>query len=129
MLKSCSYCGKIHPKGYVCAKKPKREYKITNIDKFRWSKAWQKKREWIKKRDNYLCQICLRKLHKTLKQYNYDELDVHHIVPINEDWDKRLNDDNLITLCSYHHKMAEQGEISREELLNIVKEQEQKVKR
>ena len=31
-----------------------------------------------------------------------------------------LNLDNLITLCRYHHEMAEAGEIPREELQEIV---------
>ena len=42
---------------------------------------------------------------------------VHHIVPLVEDYEKRLDDDNLITLCSRHHEMAEKGDIDRRELL------------
>jgi predicted restriction endonuclease len=39
-----------------------------------------------------------------------------------EDFSKRLDDDNLICLCAYHHKMAEAGEIGKDELLEIVSE-------
>ena len=45
---------------------------------------------------------------------------MHHIIPIEENYDKRLDENNLITLCRYHHEMAESGEIPREELQEIV---------
>ncbi|MCJ8008108.1 HNH endonuclease [Lederbergia wuyishanensis] len=125
MLKSCKYCGGIHDRKYKCPHKPKRtNYKTTYIDKFRWSKVWQKKRNHIKERDKHLCQVCIRELHNTQLKYNFHNIEVHHIVPIAEDWNKRLDDDYLISLCKYHHELAECGEISREELLEIVKEQE-----
>lgn len=47
-------------------------------------------------------------------------------MPINADWDKRLDDDNLITVCSMHHEMAENGEIPYEVLKEIIDEQEEK---
>lgn len=124
MLRSCSHCGKIHDRKYNCPMKPKRNYKVTHIDKFRWSKSWQKKRKQINERDKHLCQICIRERYHTQLKYNFTNIEVHHIVPIAEDWDKRLDDDNLICLCSSHHKMAEDGTITREELLEIVREQE-----
>jgi predicted restriction endonuclease len=34
-------------------------------------------------------------------------------VPINEDHNKALDDTNLISLCSHHHKMADKGLIPR----------------
>jgi 5-methylcytosine-specific restriction endonuclease McrA len=124
MLKSCSYCGGIHARTYQCPSKPKRIKDPTYIDKFRWSRRWATKRKQINERDKYLCQVCMRKLHNTHQQYNFANIEVHHIVPIVEDYHKRLDDDNLICLCSYHHKMAESGEISRNELFEILKQQE-----
>ena len=41
-------------------------------------------------------------------------------IEIEEDYDKRLDSDNLITLCRYHHEMAEKGNISRKELQTII---------
>lgn len=128
MLKSCSYCGRIHKRGEVCPSKPKRKKEPNRINKFRWSRKWANKRKQINKRDNHLCQICIRKLYNTTQQYNFTNIEVHHIVPIHEDWDKRLDDDNLICLCAYHHKMAEVGEIPREILFKITEEQEEKAK-
>jgi 5-methylcytosine-specific restriction enzyme A len=51
---------------------------------------------------------------------------VHHIVPIVADYDKRLNSDNLISLCRMHHEAAEAGSIPRELLFSIAEEQERK---
>ena len=48
------------------------------------------------------------------------DLEVHHIVPIKEDWNKRLDDSNLITLTRLVHEQAEDGTISREELLKLI---------
>lgn len=126
MLKSCSYCGKIHDSKYVCSKRPQRKKETTEADKFRWTSIWQRKREEIKKRDLYLCQICIRELYNTVTKYNTEELSVHHNIPINEDYNKRLDNNNLLTLCDYHHKMCEKGEISREEVQSIIDEQEAK---
>lgn len=124
MLKSCNYCGGIHDRTYQCPSKPNRKNKVTHVDKFRRLRVWTNKSKQIKQRDRHLCQICIRELYETQIKYNFTNLEVHHIVPIIEDWDKRLEDMNLITLCSFHHKMAEKGQIGKEELLSIVREQE-----
>lgn len=127
MLKSCQYCGRIHDSKFDCGKKPKlQNKKPTHIDKFRWTKIWQNKRKEIRERDKQVCQICIRQLYNYSRQYETDDLSVHHIIPLYKDWDKRLDNDNLITLCLFHHEMAECGEIYEEELLQIAKEQEEK---
>ena len=112
MLRTCSVCGGIHQEDNIC----KRTYKKNSYaSKFRNSNAWIIKREQIKKRDKYLCQICLKG-----NNYTYNNLQVHHIVPIEKDNDKKLDSDNLITLCAYHHKQAEMNKISKEELSNLI---------
>lgn len=126
MLKSCQYCGRIHDSKYICKQRAIKKKQITEADKFRWTSKWQKKREEIKKRDLYLCQICIRELYNTVTKYNTEDLSVHHNIPINEDYNKRLDNDNLLTVCSYHHEMCESGEISREEVQKIIDEQESK---
>lgn len=133
MLKACSYCGRIHDSKYIC---PQKEQSIKNRQSYRTekskqsrsfhnSKKWQDKREDIKFRDNYCCQVCVRGLHNPNRQYETEDTSVHHIIPLVEDYEKRLDDENLITLCSRHHEMAEKGDIDRRELLRIVKEQEE----
>jgi 5-methylcytosine-specific restriction enzyme A len=124
MLKSCSYCGGIHKRGQQCPSKPKQQKNITHVDKFRWTRKWKVKREHIKQRDKYLCQVCIRERYNTQQRYNFTNIQVHHIIPIVEKWNRRLDDTNLISLCSYHHKMAEDGKIPKQELWDIVFEQE-----
>ena len=124
MLKSCQYCGKIHDSKYICTKKPTKKKQLSEADKFRRTSRWQKKREEIKKRDLFLCQICIRELYNTVTKYNMKDLSVHHNIPINEDYNKRLDNDNLLTVCSYHHEMCENREIPREEVQRIIDEQE-----
>ena len=124
MLKSCQYCGRIHDSKYICEKRASRKKQTTEADKFRWTSKWQKKREEIKKRDLYLCQICIRELYNTVTKYNTEDLSVHHNTPINEDYNKRLDNNNLLTVCSYHHEMCESGDIPREEVQIIIDEQE-----
>jgi 5-methylcytosine-specific restriction endonuclease McrA len=127
VLKSCKYCGKVHESKFNCGKKPiRKRIRYTNADYFRRSQAWTDKAIEIKRRDNYLCQICIRKQYNTLQQYNYDRLSVHHAIPINTDWEKRLDDDNLLTVCSMHHELCESGEIPYEVVKRIIDEQEVK---
>lgn len=121
MLRSCKYCGKIHDSKHICPNKPiRKRYKKTEEDKFRNTQAWKKKRNNIKERDKGLCQVCMRKLYNTLKQYNYRDIEVHHIIPLRENYELRLEEDNLISLCKYHHELAEKGEIPRELLRSLI---------
>lgn len=101
MLKSCPYCGRMHPVGYECQKKPRRKWypkQRGRIERFRSTAAWQKKREEILMRDHYLCRVCLDVDHRI----NNRGLSVHHITPLGKDYDARLEEENLITLCSRH---------------------------
>lgn len=123
MLKSCQYCGKIHDSKYDCGKKPKSSKRKTSIYNFHRSAQWTAKSIKIRERDHYLCQCCMRNMAGTMQILNYKRLSVHHIIPIEEDWEKRLDDDNLITLCDYHHEQAESGRIEREMLIEIVQDQ------
>ncbi len=128
MLKACSRCGRIHSKKYDCGKKIFRKKKEPNeISRFRSTQLWTEKSREIRFRDHYLCQICIRKMYNPVNQFQFKDISVHHITPISEDWDQRLENKNLITLCSMHHEMAENGEIPERVLREIVVEQENKV--
>ena len=117
---TCSRCG-IVPRGHKCPYKTyKKKAYETEADKFRKTKRWTNKSIEVRQRDRYLCKVCMANLYNTVQQFNFTELDVHHIIPINEDYDKRLDNDNLITLCRYHHKMADDGKIPREELYSLI---------
>lgn len=121
MYKTCKYCGVVD-EGHICPYKIKHKKSKRNIaDRFRKTKAWTAKSIEIRKRDRYLCQVCEANLYNTIWQLNYMDLDVHHIVKVNEDYNKRLDNGNLITLCRYHHKMADNGEIPKDVLIQLVK--------
>lgn len=129
MLKACKHCGRIHDKNHDCGKKPKKNHASfkknaapTKADRFRWSGAWKRKAEEIKRRDLFLCRACLAELAGTRRKHNGKDLSVHHIEPLEEAYELRLADDNLITLCAGHHRQAEQGEISKETLRRLTKE-------
>lgn len=61
-----------------------------------------------------MCVCCAHNLKGTLDVLNTEDLSVHHITPIEEDYDLRLDDTNLITVCGMHHEMCEAGKIGRE---------------
>jgi predicted restriction endonuclease len=58
------------------------------------------------------------------RQYNFEDLQVHHAVSIAQRQDLKLCDENLITVCSHHHDMCERGKISVAEVKKIIVEQE-----
>ena len=128
MLKTCTRCG-IVPVDHICPYSIQRKYnqdkryreeKNSPQDKFRKTYRWTKKAKEIKERDHYLCQVCIRDRYNTIYTYNYNKLEVHHIIPLSEDYSKRLEDNNLITLCDYHHKMADDGVIPKIELQSYI---------
>lgn len=116
---TCNKCG-IVPRDHKCPYKNRyKRTRDTKGDKFRGTNLWAKKSIEIRERDLYLCRVCMTERYNTVKKLNYDKLEVHHIVPLSEDYNKRLDNNNLITLCKYHHRLAEDGQIPREELIEL----------
>lgn len=117
MYKSCSKCGMIHDTKYKCRvyKKDRSNYDYEEA-KLRNSYKWHKKAEQIKKDSKYLCSICYQE-----NKYNYQELEVHHIIKIREDKTKLLDDYNLVCLCRRHHRLADSGMIDKDTLLKLAK--------
>ena len=113
---SCRYCGGTHPAGVTCPKKPQGYHpkgEPTRADRFRRTRKWQAMREQILDRDFHLCRVCFEGNRGT---FPAGRLQVHHIVPLVEDYSLRLEESNLISLCPLHHRDAEDGTISRAEL-------------
>lgn len=121
MLKSCSRCGNIHDRNYKCNVITKRNTNKTKAQEFRSSYKWYQKQKQIRKRDLNFCRICLLNKYDTKRIFNSEQLSVHHIIPIVEDYNRRLDTDNLITLCLLHHEMAEAEKIPKTELLELAK--------
>ena len=120
MMTVCGGCGALHPiNTSPCrtARSPKRD---TVANTFRKTNRWRVKSERIRERDQYLCRVCVTDTYNTVQQYMYSNLSVHHIVPLVEDPDRGLDNDNLITVCDFHHRLAETGKIPREELQRLV---------
>lgn len=114
MKRYCKNCRTIHDG--ICDNKPhyisrKRD---SQADLFRNTQRWRKKSAEILERDYHCCRICLKAGIRT----NYG-LSVHHIIPLAVDFERRLDDDNLITLCEHHHKRAEKSYINKRELLAL----------
>lgn len=106
-LKSCRYCGRIHPADYDCGMRP--AYKRgSKQDKYRCTYTWQRKREQIYDRDKYVCRWCLAQ-----GSITYDRLSVHHIEPLVQRPELKDDDINLITLCSACHAAAEAGKLDK----------------
>ena len=123
MLKACSKCGKIHPHDFVCtANQPTSEQRkaYSEAERFRGTEAWKRKARAIRKRDMQMCQCCRYGIHNPRIEYNSRQLSVHHIQPLETNFGRRLDDDNLITLCRYHHELAERGIISARQLAKII---------
>lgn len=91
--------------------------KYGDKDKFRGTYAWKKKREDIQELDKCVCVVCRFKE----KRITINNLSVHHIESLEENYELRLEDNNLITVCDYHHEEAEKGLISKQELRNLIK--------
>lgn len=128
MKKSCSYCGRIHDVNFQCPKKPKAKYRSEtrdHADRFRSTAEWQRKRDEIKERDKFICQVCIRGMYHTFKTISYKGIEVHHIEKLRKHPEKGLENYNLISLCKYHHDMADTGEIPARVLKVIAAEQEQ----
>ena len=113
-LVTCSKCGKMHPRGYKCGK---RVYADTEARRLRRTYRWKRKAEQIKADSMNLCEVCLK-----LGIYTYDGLETHHITKLSEDRNGLLEDTNLITLCTYHHKQADRGQLDADYLRGLAKE-------
>jgi 5-methylcytosine-specific restriction endonuclease McrA len=86
---------------------------------FRRTQDWTNKSIEIREDSKYLCSVCLDN-----NIYNYNRLEVHHIIPLEEDVDKGLDNLNLICLCNMHHREAEEGKIDKEYLFRLAEERE-----
>lgn len=65
--------------------------------KFYKSNQWSIVRDYVLKRDNYLCRECDKEGKITICST------VHHIIEIKEDFSKALDENNLVTLCHECH--------------------------
>ncbi|HHY45870.1 MAG TPA: HNH endonuclease [Firmicutes bacterium] len=61
------------------------------------SQEWQRLRQYVLNRDKHLCVLCLAEKKITPAEH------VDHIVPISQDWSRRLDPENCRSLCAVCH--------------------------
>ena len=122
---SCSRCGRIHPKGYVCkVGARKKRYRYTYEEsKLRSKGVWTEKSKQIREDANYLCEVC-----KDKGIYNYRDVSVHHIEKLRDRPDLLIEDTNLICLCKDCHRMADAGMIDKEYLKKLARKRIDRLK-
>lgn len=113
LYRLCSICHKKVPVNAKCRCEIERDKKRTRIydktirrskdnvmyDRFYHSDAWINLRDAIRRKYNGLCVKCLID-YKKIKELEF----IHHIKPIKECWEERLDEDNCIALCHDCHK-------------------------
>lgn len=123
-LITCSHCG-VTTRGHNCPYKPKAKPKeSTEVRRFRNSQAWAKKSAEIKQKAKHLCEVCIDNKYNTINQLNFKNLETHHIEPISDNFNRRLDNHNLVVLCQQHHKMAEKGDIPKDYLFELAEKRE-----
>lgn len=113
MKRYCSICHKIH-EGRCKRSRVYDSVRNSKADKFRNTQSWRRKTAVILARDYHCCRVCAN-----AGVICTSGLSVHHIISLAKDYSKRLDDDNLITLCRYHHEQAERGVIRAAELRRL----------
>ena len=104
IYKRCDRCGKRLPTGTKCECSKKRYkhesiYVDSKIESFYLSKEWRKKRERM---IDVYHQLDIYDLYIN-DVISYGRT-MHHIVPLKDDWNKRLEDTNLIYLTDSNHQ-------------------------
>lgn len=112
MKRYCQRCHKIHEGR--CPRPCISREPVQAADKFRNTQIWRRKSAAILDRDYHCCRVCY-----AAGEICTSDLSVHHITPLVEDFDRRLDDNNLITLCRYHHEQAERGTIKAADLKRL----------
>lgn len=87
------YCSK-HTKESNRYNRERTDSKYTDFYK---TTEWKIARDIALARDNYQCVLCKRKGIKKKADM------VHHIIPVKKDWSKRLDINNLMSLCDGCH--------------------------
>ena len=126
MLKSCKYCGRVHDEKKICAGKKEAQSRRWNNRRrtkalaFRRTNEWTLKSRSVRERDGYMCLCCRAQMPGTTRRFETRDISVHHIIPVEEDYDKRLDDTNLISVCALHHEMCKRGDISRQQQQDLI---------
>lgn len=112
MFKACSKCGKIHDVNQRCHHDD--THKDERQRKLRSKYIWTLKSREVREKANYLCEVC-----RDQGKIVYDNVEVHHILPLRDYHDLFLENNNLICLCATCHKKAEKNQIDKDYLIKL----------
>lgn len=90
---------------------------------FYQSSEWKELRERVLQDNNYLCSECKKK--GIIRTANT----VHHKIPIEVDWSKRLDYDNCIAVCGSENKKTDKGKDKRSNCHNKLHERRSQLSR
>ncbi len=126
IYKRCPRCGKRIEVGTKCCCKSKRykeedkAKKGTREKNFYSSAVWRKKRAEVIRRFHGLDVYS----YYVYKRIEYGRT-VHHIIPLKEDWNNRLNINNMIYLTERNHQdihnIMEQGIEEKQKIINLLR--------
>lgn len=109
IYKRCSRCKQRIPSGTTCDCLKQRHKEYDRYFRDKTSKGFYHSSEWIKKRAAVL------ELDNGIDVYIYMTTGeilladtVHHIIPLKDDWTKRLDEENLMSLSHDTHSIIEQ---------------------
>ena len=123
-MKFCNHCGRLYEDKCSCKRDYKKEYK--GRPDFYDTKGWKTLSRYIRMRDYNLDRLQLyfqkfepdNDIEKRIKDVIFDtnnmprkygsRLVVHHIYELDNNWNKRYEVDNLITLNYYVHEFIHQ---------------------
>lgn len=138
----CCKCGGVHLKGEcpsdsippsieipTANNTPKKSKRLCDMNEeerrlqqFYNSTEWRKKRQEIIERARGMCEVCWAcGLIREGKE-------VHHIVKLRDDWNLRLNNNNLILLCTSCHHQIEDCCDSIESLIKFIERKKKEKK-
>lgn len=107
IYKRCDSCGSRLPPGVKCkCKEPSRQREYDASDRNRKSDAFYHSNDWTVAREmakEYYHGLDIIELFENDKIVHGKT--VHHIVPIKDDWNMRLDKDNLIYLTESNHQL------------------------
>lgn len=132
IYKRCDHCGRMIPPGTHCpciTRKRNKEYDAHHRDKAR--KSFYQSREWLDMREEILMRDSRvdRYLLSMTGEVEAATM-VHHITPLGEDWSRRLDPSNLISLSDRVHKQihklyeSDANAETRERLFEIIRDTE-----
>lgn len=112
LIKKCTRCGKLFPyhTGSLCPacvsdagrrdndKIYNQRYRNKQSDQFYHSSEWKRLSRVVLANAQYRCAEC-----------GGLAVEVHHIIPVRDDWSKRLDIHNLVPLCTSCHNRRRQG--------------------